>query len=422
MEKYFSLIKENLKKLISINSVQGEPKEGKPFGEGVYEALNFTLSLAEEMGFETKNYDNYIGEVIFGDGEEEMAILCHLDVVPVGKLSDWKHPPFSATEEDGKIFGRGATDDKGPAIVCLYCLKALKDEGFVPKKKIKLILGCNEESGWGCIDHYNKVAKMPDFGFSPDADFPVIYAEKGILHFKTSFAKKDELISIAGGTAANVVCDRCEAVAPIDKKLAEKYGVFVEDGKLITKGKSAHASTPQKGVNAIYPMLQYLADLGVISDDAVKFLFEDAKKLKEIEDETGRLTLSPNIVGSENGKFYLITDIRYPATKDGEKIIEKLKTFGETEILSHQPPLYNDKNGFLIKTLADIYNSEMGTNEEPIAIGGGTYARALKCGAGFGPEKDGEDFFIHQPNEFVTIENLKLQCRMYKLAIKRLSQ
>ena len=161
----FSAMKENLKKLIGIPSVKSEPVGNAPFGESVKEALLFTLSLAEELGFHTVNYDNYIGEAVYGDGEDEMAILCHLDVVPVGKLSDWKYPPFSATEADGKIYGRGATDDKGPAIVCLYCMKALKDEGYLPGKKIKLIFGCDEESGWGCIEHYKKVAKMPDFGF-----------------------------------------------------------------------------------------------------------------------------------------------------------------------------------------------------------------------------------------------------------------
>ena len=147
MEKYLPLIKESLKKLIQIPSVEAKPLPNMPFGKDVADALNFTLDLAKSLGFETKNYDNYIGEVIWGEGEE-MAILTHLDVVPVGKESDWIYPPFSGEEVDGKIYGRGTMDDKGPAIVCLYCMKALKDEGFVPNKKIKLIFGCNEESGW----------------------------------------------------------------------------------------------------------------------------------------------------------------------------------------------------------------------------------------------------------------------------------
>ena len=188
-ERYFDDLVNSLSKFIQFDSSL-KPAEGEyPFGKETADCLAYFLSLAEEMGFETHNYDNYVGEVVFGTGEE-FAILAHLDVVPAG--SGWKYPPFGGVINDDisnggvigkKIWGRGAMDDKGPAMVCLYALKALKDEGFKPCRKIKLIVGCNEECGWKCIEHYKKVAHMPDEGFTPDADFPVIYAEKGILHF-----------------------------------------------------------------------------------------------------------------------------------------------------------------------------------------------------------------------------------------------
>ncbi|MBQ7643300.1 MAG: Sapep family Mn(2+)-dependent dipeptidase [Clostridia bacterium] len=422
MQKYFENLKTSLKKLISIPSVEGLPEIDKPFGKGVYDALDFTLSLAREMGFETKNYDNYIGEVIFGEGEEEMAILCHLDVVPVGKLSDWKYPPFSATEVSGKIYGRGATDDKGPAVVCLYCLKALLDEGFKPRKKIKLILGCNEESGWRCIKHYKKVAKMPDFGFSPDADFPVIYAEKGILHVKFAFPKKEKLSALSGGTAINVVCDACEAVAPYNEDFAKIYGVTEKNGKLFTVGKTAHGSTPDKGVNAILPMIKYLESVDAIDEKIREYLFDDILGLKLLSDETGNLTMSPDMIGIENDKVVISVDFRYPATLSGDDILEKIKYIAPYTVLSHQKPLYNDKESFLIKTLLGIYNECTGKDAKPIAIGGGTYARALKLGVAFGPEGEGEESTVHQPNEYITIENLKLQFEIYKKAIKKLAE
>ena len=178
------LIKQNIIKLCSIPSIQAPALEGMPFGKAISDALIFTLDLAKDMGFETVNYDGYVGEVIWKgeEGEQTMGILCHLDVVKEGRLADWKYPPFTPTEEDGKIYARGTLDDKGPTICVLHMLKELKDEGFKPKKTIKLILGCNEESGWECMKHYKKVAKMPDFGFSPDGAFPVLYAEKGIFH------------------------------------------------------------------------------------------------------------------------------------------------------------------------------------------------------------------------------------------------
>ncbi len=421
MEKYLPLIKNSLKKVIQIPSVEDKPQKDMPFGKGVYDALNYVLDLANSLGFETKNYDNYIGEVIWGEGEE-MAILTHLDVVPVGKESDWIYPPFSGEEVDGKIYGRGTMDDKGPAIVCLYCMKALKDEGFIPNKKIKLILGCNEESGWKCIDHYNKVAKMPEFGFSPDADFPVLYAEKGILHVGFYFDNDLNLESIAGGDRINVVCDKCEAIAPFIESLAEIYGVKSENEKLVTYGKTAHGSTPSKGVNAIHPMICYLESVGLVSSKIREYLFEDKLALTKICDDTGYLTMSPDVITIKDGKIFVKVDIRYPSTYDGEKLKKQLEEIAPYEVLSHQLPLYNDKESFLVKTLLNIFNDTMGTSYEPMAIGGGTYARALKMGTAFGPEMPGEETTIHQPNEYVTIENLKLQFTMYKKAIKELTK
>ena len=228
MQKYIPDIIKNVSDIIKFESYQQPAKEGMPFGEGVAKSLDYFLALANFFGFETKNYDNYVGEVIWGSGEE-FAILCHLDVVPAG--SGWTKDPFGGEVDydNNRIWGRGAMDDKGPAIIALYAMKALKDKGFKPKKKIKLILGCNEESGWGCIEHYNKVAKMPKTGFSPDADFPVIYAEKGILHLKFAF-KTQGGFTVNGGGAANMVCDYCEVEAPVSAMKLTTLNLLYEDG------------------------------------------------------------------------------------------------------------------------------------------------------------------------------------------------
>ena len=200
-ERYFDETVEFIVEILQYASTQGEPEEGAPFGKETAACLSAFLAKAESFGFETKNYDGYIGEVIFGEGEP-FAILAHLDVVPAG--DGWKYPPFGGVINDDlsdsgvagkKIWGRGALDDKSPAVCCLYALKALKDEGITPKRQIKLILGCNEESGWQCIEHYKKVATLPKEGFTPDADFPVIYAEKGILHFTLSFPMENDISS-----------------------------------------------------------------------------------------------------------------------------------------------------------------------------------------------------------------------------------
>lgn len=416
MQKYIPDIIKNISDIIKFDSSQQPAKENMPFGEGAAKSLDYFLTLAGFFGFETHNYDNYVGEVAWGYGEE-FAVLCHLDVVPAG--SGWTKEPFGGEVdyENKRIWGRGAMDDKGPAIIALYAMKALKDVGFKPKKKIKLILGCNEESGWGCIEHYNKVAKMPKTGFSPDADFPVIYAEKGIIHLKLAF-KTQGGFNVFGGGAANMVCDYCEAEAPVSAIKLTNLALSFEDGKIVSRGKSAHGSLPEKGINAIAPMLKYLG-----FDDIYDLLFVQKCGLAGLSDETGELTLSPNIIETQGDMMYITCDIRYPATFKQQDVLAKINELGVPyEVLHTQAPLYNDKNCELIKTLCSVYNEVTGKNAEPIAIGGGTYARALECGAGFGPEEEGEENVIHQPDEYITFEKIERCFKMYSMAIERLAK
>ncbi|MBE7087934.1 MAG: M20 family metallopeptidase [Clostridiales bacterium] len=417
MQKYIPDIIKNISDIVKFDSSQQPPLPQMPFGEGAAKALDYFLSLASFMGFETKNYDNFVGEVIWGHGEE-FAILCHLDVVPAG--SGWTKDPFGGEvdEQNKRIWGRGTMDDKGPAIISLYAMKALKDSGFKPKKKIKLILGCNEESGWACINHYNKVAHMPETGFSPDADFPVIYAEKGILHLMLEIPTNGGFDEIRGGGAANMVCDYCEATAPVSANKLTALNLSYEDGKVVARGKSAHGSMPEKGVNAISAILQYLG-----FENIHDLLFANKCNLNGLKDETGELTFSPNVIKNEGSTLFVTCDIRYPATYSLEDITARIDATGlKYKILSKQAPLYNDKECKLIATLCGVYNEVTGKSVEPIAIGGGTYARALKCGAGFGPEEEGEENVIHQPDEYITFEKIEKCLKMYYLAIERLTK
>lgn len=415
MNSYFNDIVKNISQIIKFNSTQAPAKGDMPFGEGVYKSLDYFLSLAEFMGFKTNNYDNYVGEVIFGKGKP-FAILAHLDVVPEG--NGWSHDPFGGEIdfENRKIWGRGALDDKGPAIIALFALKALKDAGFKPNRTIKLIVGCNEETGWACIDHYNKVAKMPEEGFSPDADFPVIYAEKGIAHIKFAFENKGGYKHLKGGSLSNMVCDYCQVEKQPDAANPAEFGLTKENGIVVSRGKSAHGSTPEQGVNAIPAILKYLG-----LNDVYDMLFTTKCGVGNLCDESGNLTFSPNIIECDEKNIYITCDMRYPATMNGNEILQKVKSLGVPfEILHHQLPLFNDKNCTLIKTLLEVYNEETGKNAKPIAIGGGTYARALKCGAAFGPEEEGEESTVHQANEYITFEKIEKCFNMYYKAIERL--
>ncbi len=398
--------------LLRIRSVKTQPKEDAPFGEGVRDALTYTLSLAKDLGFETINYDNYIGEVIFGEGEP-FGVLCHLDVVPEGSLDDWNTPPYEPTVIDGKLYARGALDDKSGAITTLFAMKAIKDAGITPKRQIRLILGCDEESGWGCIDYYTKHATLPEEGISPDADFPVIYAEKGIVHIQYSFSKSENLLSVRGGERANVVCDY--AVAKVEKMplWVDYHHLELGNDVIESYGVSAHGSTPEKGKNAIDRLLEVLCDGGLVQKEAHDRLFKDSLKLKELCDETGHLTFSPNVIFSRDDKIYVTVDVRYPATLDKDYVLTRLAQVGDYEILSYQRPLFSEKDSGLVKTLTDIYARITGDKTPPMAIGGGTYARALKKGVAFGPARGEEGDSIHKPNEYVTLETLSLMTEIY---------
>lgn len=414
MDNLFEKTVQSISEIIKFNSEKAQPETGMPFGRGAADCLEYFLKLAASFGFETVNYDNYAGEVVFGEGED-FAILAHLDVVPAG--NGWARDPFGGEIDkvNKKIWGRGAMDDKGPAIICLYCMKQLKDEGFKPKKRIRLIVGCNEESGWECIKYFNEHSTMPETGFSPDADFPVIYAEKGIMHLKFTFPTQQDLSTLSGGNAANMVCDRCSVKAKEDNAKMKELNLSIEDGYITAHGKSAHGSTPEQGINAIAPILRYLGLDGIYEK-----LFVNKFGLTELEDETGRLSFSPDVIRGGKNFVTVVCDIRYPATVSRERVLSALA--GENyEILSEQAPLFNDRQCTLVQVLCGAYNEVTGKHMQPVAIGGGTYARALKCGAAFGPEEEGEENVIHQPNEYITFEKIEKCLKIYRLAIERLT-
>ena len=440
MKKYFDELVESTAQIMRFDSSK-KPAEGEyPFGKETADCLAYFLNLAKSWGFETNNYDNYVGEVVFGSGKP-FAILAHLDVVPAG--SGWKYPPFGGVINDDisdggvtgkKLWGRGAMDDKGPAMAALYALKALKDEGFRPRRTIKLIVGCNEESGWECMKHYKEVAEMPEEGFTPDANFPVIYAEKGIFHFTAEFPIENApMTALKAGQAANMVCDYAQAVltrkagnqlVAYENPVADTILSYDNTTNILqARGKSAHGSTPQMGANALQALLAFLATVNDDCQKAYDILFNDALGLNAFEDETGKLTFSPDMASFENGVLKVTVDVRIPATFALESVTERLEEAGVAyETKNYQAPLYNDPNGELIQKLMRVYNEATGSDDKPIAIGGGTYARALKCGCAFGPEMPGEEATIHQPNEYITLERLGLLSEIYYDAVKEIAK
>lgn len=454
MEKAKTL-KDNMilstQELVRIPSVESEPVGDYPYGEEVYNALIKAKEIAEELGFKTKNIDNQALHVEMGEGDELLGLLCHLDVVPEG--SDWTYPPYAAEIHDDKIYGRGTIDDKGPAIAGLYALKIVEELGIKLDKKVRLILGTNEESGMASLDHYFKKEKMPDLAFSPDATFPAIHAEKGILDLKFSADLSEDnkeglkLEQLKGGNATNMVPDYAEAVLKgisrekikefLNKLNYDQDNLNIESDnekiKLAYHGISAHGSKPESGKNAISYLINILAELPFVNSKLNKFLNFYQNKIgleydgasigcKDQDDIPTALTFNTGIVKGNQNKVEFIVNIRYPVKSSGEKVVADIKdnidnNFINLEILSDAEPLYIPKDDPFIQKLMRAYQEYTGDKSDPIAIGGGTYARKVKKGVAFGSLFPGQAELAHQKDEFIGIEELVKSAAIYAKAI-----
>ena len=417
-EKYFDQTVDTLQKLLRIDTVKSAAEANAPFGRGNAECLRLALDMAKDLGFETVNCDNYAGHADFGDGEETVGVLGHLDVVPAE--GEWTSPPFGGQIIDGFLYGRGTLDDKGPMVACLYAMKALKDEGFVPKKKIRWILGSDEESGWACMDYYAKKFAMPQTGFSPDGNFPLINREKGLYHFNLNLGKVNEnIVCFESGLRLNVVPDTARAEVKID-------GAPVT---LSAEGVSCHGSMPQNGDNAAWKLFKALH--AIFPDDrAVAFAAEKlcadfnghAWGLPFEDGPSGKITHNIGKVRLENGELCLGIDIRYPVTFTEAQIVDAIKANspGAVTKLHAHAPLYVEESSELVQKLLKAYADTTGQEAYTIAVGGATYARSLPQGVAFGPAFPGEEKNIHCIDEKVSLEGLKQMLKIYYEAIKAL--
>ncbi|HHY28482.1 MAG TPA: dipeptidase PepV [Desulfitobacterium dehalogenans] len=425
---------------------------GAPFGPGIRDCLEWTLSLGENLGFDVKNIDGYAGQIEMGAGEL-LGILGHLDVVPEG--DGWSVPPYSGAIMNGRIYGRGAMDDKGPTLAALFAMKAIKDAKIPLNKKVRLILGTDEESGWEDMDYYKKKEDIPVIGFAPDAEFPLIHAEKGILHleFSKQFNPLPHLREIQGGERANVVPDSCRVVLYgfTREDLSQKLSHYTfpegvtgkletssgEDGLvLMFKGMGAHGSLPQKGKNAVLHALQFLASLDLSQEEAElihwlnnrpgKGYFGEGFNIAFADEPSGKLSLNLGIMDLSAQNIRFVIDVRYPVTIKEDQILKPVAACGQ-EIglqmltLSHQKAHHVPKDSPLVKSLLKAYSDVTGLEAYAFAIGGGTYAKVLPQGVAFGPLLPGEPEVIHCPDEYMAIDSLILACKVYAQAILNLA-
>lgn len=446
--------------IVKIRSVEDEAKEGMPFGEEVDRVFRFALNLSNELGFETKDIDGYGGHAEYGEGHELVGVLVHLDIVPEG--NGWSFPPFDVTIDDGKMYGRGVSDNKGPAIASLYALKALKESGIEINKKIRVIFGLNEETRWQGLDYYFKKEKSPDMAFVPDAEFPIIYAEKGILNLfiskelKIDASQKIRIESLKGGNAINSVPDICEAVLRVNREeihnIADKINNTIEKNNfdiiwteskgvlnIKSNGTGAHSSMPESAYNAISQMMCFLSTI-LDEDNAiydfVKFYKDkigmeyDGESLEcNFEDDvTGKLTLNVGTINLEGNEIKIGVDIRYPVKIDKDLAMEKLdmavaELKGKIIVDDILLPKYIPLDSPLAQKLLKTYREFTGDfDSQPMTMGGATYARVTENAIAFGGLFPGRKETAHESNEYIHVEDLIKMTKIFAKAMYELSK
>lgn len=489
LDTYKEEMVETLRELCRFPSVAEEtdPSAESPFGPAVQGALDYMLDKAARDGFAVKNVDNYGGHIDFPgknataeDPGDIVALVGHLDVVPVGDLSQWESDPFEMEIRDGKMYGRGTVDDKGPLLAAYFAVRALKEAGFVPEKTIRIMLGCDEETNWDGMTYYMEHEKVtPVSGFSPDAMFPVLYAEKGCLAFEVEGTFKESpsgglhLVSVKGGSVVNAVPDKAEAVvegtsAELDA-VRRAVGTFLavhpdfgadavtitepETGtpeaaarqrlQLTFKGIPAHAAFPETGRSAVAMLCECFSGLPFASKDvnrAVRFFNDHIGYdyngqrigLAMADAPSGKLTFNAGLIEMDEAHVKWTIDVRHPVTTKAEDVLAKLQAAvaegsGEGDytvtLLRNELPLYKPADDPMITALLESYKEFTGdTAAKPIAIGGATYARAVPNTVGFGPIMPGEPDMCHQANEFFSLDGYYTSAKIYAAAVKKLAE
>ncbi|PMR92784.1 hypothetical protein C1M49_01610 [Streptococcus intermedius] len=427
----------SLKTLVSYPSVLNEGENGTPFGQSIQNVLEKMLEITRSLGFKTYlDPKGYYGYAEIGQGEELLAVLCHLDVVPAGDLSDWETPPFEATIKDGWIHGRGVQDDKGPSLAALYAVKSLMDAGVRFNKRIRFIYGTDEETLWRCMARYNELEETATLGFAPDSSFPLTYAEKGLLQIKLH-GSGSEGLTIEAGEAFNVVPAKASytgALADLlEAELKKQAFAYERTADSVTvAGIPKHSKDAVEGVNAIIRLAKGLAPL--LDDTTLNFLAEavgedatGSNLFGTVSDEPSG-TLSFNVSGLtiDQDKSEIRIDMRIPVLADKEKLVQELRQIAEKYQLCYEEfdylaPLYVPLDSKLVSTLMAVYKEKTNDDSPAVSSGGATFARTMPNCVAFGALFPGALQTEHQANERTVIDDLYKAMDIYAETIYRLA-
>lgn len=402
---------EALQKLVSFQSIAKDEGPEYPYGKEVCGAKEYVLELAKSFGMRAEDVPGKYAYIEIGEGPRLIGILSHLDVVPAG--DGWTQDPFGGEIVDGKIYGRGTTDDKGPTIAVLYAMKALKEKTTL-SARIRLILGQTEENGeWRDIEAYTDAEEIPECGFTPDGDFPAIQNELGAMVFQVQMPQSGFLQG-EGGTAPNMV--------PACARVKTEFGTYEASGK------SCHGCAPWLGLNGISELMEKVHQaepenrFAQMYADLIGKTIYGEKLGIAAEDESGKLTLNVGLLEVRDETTTLMVDIRYPAKKNPDEIsgslVRQFSSYGAScECVYHVRPLYTPSDSPVLGALLSAYREVTGDDSRPISIGGGTYAKAMPNMVAFGPNFPGHENREHMEDEYILVEDfLKLE-EIYERAL-----
>ena len=443
-----------LSSLVSIPSVKAAPLDDMPYGEENAYVLAKMLDMAKKYGFTVTNHENYVGTIDMDPKRDtKLGVLCHLDVVPEG--TGWKYPPYTLTLSGGKLYGRGTSDDKGPAVAVLFAMRALKECGYHLSHNVRMIVGTDEECGSSDLAYYRAKEALPPYVFTPDATYPVINLEKGRMSgtmVRTiACGGEKTIVSVNGGVAFNAVPEKATAVIKgfSDRELsdAKKYlpdhvtmnvSTNGEFKTLTVNGKAAHASTPEAGKNAVTALLRVLGALNTTDETAPVFaalskifvygeVNGESLGLRAGDAKSGDLTFVFSMIDYANGEFTGSFDIRFPICECVASVRGKLENaIGACGLKFDEfrgvEPHYVDENSDFIQTLLGVYTEFTGNPGRCLAIGGGTYVHGIEGGVAFGAEVLGEDNHVHGADEFVSLNQFILNAKIFAEAILRICE
>jgi len=447
LERNHQALLSDIAALVAIPSVRDETTrcENAPFGLPIRRAFDALITMAEREGFEVRDHQGFALDISVGEGEEEIALLHHVDVVAPGNLQAWRTPPYELSQHGDLVFGRGVTDNKGPLIGSLYLLKMFKELALPMNKRIRLIIGGAEETTWECVEHYFKHNPQPKYGFSPDGDFPIVNGEKGIIYgsFIKDFPADDkssdpcQLVRISSERDRSSTCHQLEVeltgenAAQLAKQLAKVAHVQQQKECYCVQFETPweKSRNPHRVANCIDQLVESLRDVEGLNGharelvDMLDALFADSwdgKKLglAHTDEQMGGTSCCVSALNMDNKQYRLDFDFRFPKGLTVEQARTQLHQLARqygVSFVEHQylPLSYLSPEDPLIQAMGNAYQAITGTHAQCFSKGAASYARALTHGVAFGPTFPGEMTYVHEPNEQLSLESLIKSITIY---------